>query len=229
MPGRALEPRALPEEVCFLRSTHGRYLHKTPTRRDGKSVFTGIRPLVRRGETRITAAVSRDHTIEIHPSGLVTTTGGKWTTYRRMAEEAVTRAAAAGGLASRPSPTALLPIHGAPTATAASRFGAYGTDADGLERLCSDDPDLAERIDPELPTVGAEVVWAARHEMARTVEDVLARRSRALFLNAAAARRMSAAVAALLARELGRSDAWQQTQIQAFHELAQRYMVPSIP
>jgi len=227
IPAAALEPRALPEEVDFLLSTYGRYLQTTPTRRDVRSVFTGIRPLVRRGEARITAAVSRDHTIEIHQTGLVTITGGKWTTYRRMAEEAVTRAAAAAGLSFRPSPTEDLAIHGASTA-AASRFAAYGTDAGGLERLCSDDPDLAQPIDPELPTVGAEVVWAARHEMARTVEDVLARRSRALFLNAAAARRMSGAVAALLARELGRSDAWQQEQVREFHELAQGYMVPSM-
>lgn len=223
--GATLEPRPLDEEIAFILETAGRYLHTPPTRADVRSVFVGIRPLVRSGDSRITAALSRDHTIHIDASGLITTTGGKWTTYRRMAEDTVTQAADLARLPERPCATRTLNIHGYhPQAATFGDLAVYGSDAIGIQALMRDEPALAERLHPALPSTGAEVVWAARMEMARTVEDVLARRLRALFLNARAAAAMAPAVAALLAREHGRGEAWQHAQVQAFTSLARQYM-----
>lgn len=222
----SLEPRPLREEVDALLQTAGRYLQHAPVIADVCSVFAGVRPLVSRGETRITAALARDHAIDVAPSGLVTTTGGKWTTYRHMAEQTVDRAAAAAGLPHRRCATPDLRIHGFdPDASRHAELAVYGADAPSLAQLSRDRPELGAPLDGELPCTGAEVVWAARHEMSRTVEDVLARRCRALFLNAAAACRMAPAVAALLARELHRDEEWQRRQVRAFQELARQYTV----
>ncbi len=220
-----LEPRALDSEIGFILETAALYLHKAPTRADVLSVFAGIRPLVRSGDSRITAALSRDHTIHIDPSGLLTTAGGKWTTYRHMAEDTVDQAAEFARLPERPCVTAELRIHGFHQQT--EGFGElkmYGSDAPAIRELERAEPSLAERLDAALPYTGAQVVWAARMEMARTVEDSLARRCRALFLNAAAAMRMAPAAAVLMARELGRDEAWQRSQVTAFQALARHYL-----
>jgi glycerol-3-phosphate dehydrogenase len=221
-----LEPRALDSEIAFILETAALYLHKAPTRGDVLSVFAGIRPLVRRGDSRITAALSRDHTVHIDPSGLLTTAGGKWTTYRHMAEDTVDQAADFARLPERPCVTTELRIHGFHThADELGPLGLYGSDASAIRDLERAEQALAAPLDAELPCTGAQVVWAAREEMARTVEDVLARRCRALFLNAAAAIRMAPAAAGLLARELGRDAAWQRSQVAAFEALAREYMV----
>ena len=221
-----LEPVPLRGEIDALLRTAGRYLRRAPALSDIRSVFTGVRPLVGRGDSKITAALSRDHTIRADMDGLITTTGGKWTTYRRMAEQTVDRAARAGGLPERRCTTENLRIHGYRAATHPSEpLTQYGADAPALERLRQDDPDLGQPLDAVLPCTGAQVVWAARHEMARTVEDVLARRCRALFLDAAAAVRMAPAVAALLAREFGEGLEWQNAQVRAFEDVAQHYSV----
>jgi glycerol-3-phosphate dehydrogenase len=197
-----------------------------PHTKDGRVMFAGIRPLVRSGDNRITAALSRDHTIHIDASGLLTTAGGKWTTYRHMAEDTVNHAVDFARLPEAPCPTAELRIHGyLQSAEAFGPLRVYGADAPALHDLARSEPSLADPLDPALPDIGAQVVWAARMEMARTVEDVLARRCRALFLNAAAAVRMAPAVAALLARELRRDEEWQERQIAAFSTLARHYMV----
>ena len=219
-----IEPRALDEEIAFILETAGQYLHKAPARSDVLSVFAGIRPLVRSGDNRLTAALSRDHTIHIDPSGLLTTAGGKWTTYRRMAEDTMNQAADLARLPDRPCVTRTLNVHGHDWQNA--RFGAlgvYGSDAPAIQDLMQADPPLAERLHPALPYTGAEVVWATRMEMARSVEDVLARRCRALFLNARAAIAMAPAVATLMARELGQDDEWQQRQVAAFGAVARNY------
>jgi glycerol-3-phosphate dehydrogenase len=229
IPAPLLEPRALRDEVDFLLRTAARYLRRAPALSDVRSVFAGVRPLIRRGETRITAALSRDHTIDVDASGLITTTGGKWTTYRHMAEQTVDRAVALAGLPSRPSVTPGLHVHGFDAN--AERHGylsSYGSDAPAIQQLAQARPELAQTLDSELPLMGAEVVWAARHEMARTVEDVLARRARALFLNAPAAMRMAPAVAALLARELRRDESWQRRQIEEFLMLAKSYTADAL-
>ena len=223
-----LEPRPLDGEIDFVLETASRYLHKAPTRADVLSVFVGIRPLVKRGDSRLTAALSRDHTIHIDASGLLTTTGGKWTTYRHMAEDTVTQAADLARLPERACVTRGLRIHG--YHEHAERFGAlgvYGSDAWAIQELMRADTTLAAPLHPALPYTGAEVVWAVREEIARTIEDVLARRCRALFLNADAAVQMVPAVAALMARELGWDAARTAQESADFIEVAKGYQIQS--
>jgi glycerol-3-phosphate dehydrogenase len=221
-----LEPRPLTEEIDFVLETAGQYLHKAPTRDDVLSVFAGIRPLVRGGDGTLTAALSRDHTIHIDASGLLTTTGGKWTTYRNMAEHTVDQAADLARLAERSCVTRTLNVHG--FHTNADRFGAlgvYGSDALAIQELMRATPALAAALHPELPYTRAEVVWAAREEMARTVEDVLARRTRALFLNARAAAAMAPEAARLMGEELGWDAVRQAAEVDAFAALAKGYQL----
>src|SRR5512135_760575 len=221
-----LEPRPLAQEIEFVLETAGRYLRRTLAREDVRSVFVGIRPLVRAGDAKSTAALSRDHLIHIDPTGLVTVTGGKWTTWRGMAEHCVNTAALLEHLPEKPCSTRTLNIHG--FHRCASRFGTlavYGSDALHIQDLVHAEPALGEPLHPSLPSCGAEVVWAARFEMARTVEDVLARRTRALFLDARAAMEMAPKAASLLARELGRDEAWQASQVASFRKLASGYVV----
>ena len=219
-----LEPLPQEEEIAFILETAGQYLHRAPTRADVLSVFVGIRPLVRAGGASSTAALSRDHTIHIDPSGLLTIAGGKWTTYRHMAEDAVNQAAMLTRLPDRNCVTKTLNIHG--FHPQAGKFGAldvYGSDAPAIQDLMRAHPQLAERLHPSLPYCRAQVVWAARVEMARSVEDVLARRCRALFLKAPAAIEMAPAVASLMAAELGYDDEWQRREVAAFTALARQY------
>jgi glycerol-3-phosphate dehydrogenase len=222
----ALEPVALAQEIEFILQTAGLYLAKKPTRADILSVFAGIRPLVRSGGNGNTAALSRDHTIRIENSGMITICGGKWTTYRHMAEDCVDQAATLARLPEKSCVTAHLNIHGYhPTSERFGPLAVYGSDAPGVQALMEADASLAERLHPRLPYTGAEVVWAARQEMARTVEDVLARRLRALFLNARAAMEMAPRVAELLAREFGRDENWTAEQVRIFGETGKKYLV----
>lgn len=225
VPDTPLEPVPTEREIEFVLETASRYLQKPPGRADVLSTFAGIRPLVRSGGKN-TAALSRDHTIRVDDSGLLTITGGKWTTYRNMAEDCVNRAADLAQLASRACVTRTLPIHGAhPDAEQFGSLAVYGSDASRIARFAREEPELAGSLHPDLPYTGAEVIWAGRAEMARTVEDVLARRTRALFLNARAAIAMAPRVAELLAGELGRDAAWQTAQVNAFRALAAGYLL----
>ena len=228
IPAATLEPVAMEREIEFILATAGQYLTKEPTRDDVLSVFAGIRPLV--GATGAasgvskTAALSRDHVIQIDRSALITICGGKWTTYRHMAEDCVDQAATLGQLPERPCVTQHLNIHG--FHGAAEQFGSlavYGSDAYEIRKLIETDAGLAAPLHAALPYVKAEVIWAARHEMARTVEDTLARRTRALFLNARAALEMAPAVADLMASELGWDEAARAKQLAAFREVASNY------
>ncbi|WP_254507883.1 glycerol-3-phosphate dehydrogenase/oxidase [Anatilimnocola floriformis] len=221
-----LEPLATEAEIDFILETAGRYLERAPTRTDILSIFAGIRPLVKSGGGKNTAALSRDHTIHIDDSNLLTITGGKWTTYRNMAEDCVNRAAALAGLPARECATKELHIHGWLEVTSKpARLAVYGADAAAIEKLIQQDEKLGRQLHPDLPIVAAEVVWAARHEMARTVEDILARRTRALFLNARAAIAMAAPVAELLASELRKDQDWQRDQVESFTAVARGYLV----
>jgi glycerol-3-phosphate dehydrogenase len=221
-----LEPRPLKEEIEFILETAGRYLRKAPTRDDVLSVFVGIRPLVRTGDGRLTAALSRDHTIHIDASGLLTTTGGKWTTYRNMAEHTVDQAADLARLPERPCVTRTLNVHGFhPNADRFGALGVYGSDALAIQDLTRATPALGAALHADLPYTGAEVVWSTRHEMARTVEDVLARRTRALFLNARAAAAIAPAVARLMAGELGWDSSREAAEVAAFSTLARGYQI----
>ena len=155
----------------------------------------------------------------------MTICGGKWTTYRHMAEDCVDQAATLAQLPDRPCVTRDLRIHGFPReASSNGPLAVYGSDAEKIRTLIERDPALGERLHPALPYVKAEVVWAAREEMARTVEDVLARRTRALFLNAAAALEMAPTVAALLAAELGWDDHGKHNQLSNFRAIGRNYL-----
>ena len=228
MESAPLEPVALDQEIDFMLATGALYLARAPARADILSVFAGIRPLAKSGDGKSTAALSRDHVIHIDRSGLLSIAGGKWTTYRNMAQHCVDQAVTLANLPEVTCETRSLKIHGA--YKNASEFGAlsvYGSDAIAIEALISLSPELGLPLDEELPYLAAEVVWAAREEMARTVEDVLARRTRALFLNAKAAVRMAPRTAELLASELGHDAAWEARQVAAFAELARGYQVQS--
>ncbi len=217
------EPSPQAAEIHFLLDTANRYLAHDAGPEDLCSVFAGIRPLVS-GEGA-TATLSREHAVLVDPrSGLMTVAGGKWTTYRRMAEDAVDLAESLGGLASRACVTATLPIHGGDAD--ADRFGtlsAYGSDAPAVRALAERDPVLCRPLHPGLPLTGAEVVWACRHEMARRLEDVLARRSRCLLLDAVSAAGIAPAVARLVAAELGHDEHWEIRETASFRELASAY------
>ena len=224
-----LEPVAMEQEIEFILETASLYLAHKPSRADVLSVFAGIRPLVRMKESGSTASLSRDHTIRIENSGMITICGGKWTTYRHMAEDCVDQAATLARLPEKECVTHHLNIHGFHASS--DRFGClsgYGSDAPAIQALAASDPSLAERLHPGLPYTAAEVVWAARHEMARTVEDVLARRTRALFLNARAAVEMAPRVADLLATELGRDPQWKTSQVEAFAAIARNYILDPV-
>ena len=225
-----LEPVALEQEIEFILQTSALYLEKKPTRADVLAVFVGIRPLVRSGEGGTTAALSRDHTIRIENSGLITICGGKWTTYRHMAEDCVNQAATLARLPERPCVTDHLNVHGFhPASEKFGRLWMFGSDAPLVRQLEESDPAWAEPLDSALPYTGAEVIWAVREEMARTVEDVLARRTRALFLNAQAAIRMAPRVAQLMAQELKQNAGWEAEQLESFQQTAANYVVSRSP
>ncbi len=220
-----MEPRALEEELQFLLAHAARYLAKDPTPEDVLSVFVGLRPLVKHGAGGTTASLSREHTLLVSDSGLVTITGGKWTTYRNMAEDTVDRAIEVGGLTKAPCRTKDMHVHGYQEQPEAEPFGVYGSDAVELKKLLGSARGWHEQLHPNLPYRVGEVVWGARHELARTVEDVLARRTRALLLDAKASIEIAPRVAALLAEELGYDEAWQAAQVREFNHLAEGYVL----
>jgi glycerol-3-phosphate dehydrogenase len=221
-----LDPKPLPEELDFLLSHTARYLTQDPRPGDVLSAFAGLRPLVAMGEGENTAAISRDHTLNISRSGLVTITGGKWTTYRRMAEDTIDHALVLAQLEERPSVTRQLPIHGYHrNPEIFGDLAAYGSDATGVKDVFEEAPRFGECLHPELPFRAGEVIWAVRQEMARTVEDFLSRRTRALLLDARKSMEMAPAVAALMADALGRDDSWRNAQIEAYLRLAQDYLM----
>ncbi len=216
VPEASAEPVARADEIAYLLHHIARYLDPAPTAADILAVFSGLRPLVRQSGAPGTSALARDHLLH-HEAGLVSITGGKWTTYREMAEQTVDLAAQVAGLPARPCVTAQLPLHGAPARPAPidDPLARYGSDAPALRALAVANPELAVPLHPALPLTGAEVVWAARQEMARTVVDVLARRARATILDARASLDIAPAVARLLAQALGRDDAWASEQVSA--------------
>jgi len=177
-----------------------------------------------------TKAISRNHEVLVSDSGLVTIVGGKWTTYRRMAQDALGHAITLAGLPDRPCVTESLRLHGwrdPAQSLLADALRVYGSEADDVQALMDADPALAATLHPRLPYPVASVVWAARHEQARTLEDVLSRRTRSLILDARAAIECAPAVAALLASELGRDQAWADAQVREFDALAAGYVPPN--
>jgi glycerol-3-phosphate dehydrogenase len=225
-----IEPRPLREEVGFILRNAARYLSHDPSERDVLSWFAGLRPLVQsQGAGQQTKAMSREHAVVISASGLVTIVGGKWTTYRKMAQDTVDDAVVVGGLPERPCVTEHLPLHGClgrddPALPAAEHMQMYGSDAAEVQGFLDEDPAHRVLLHPRLPYHRGQITWATRHEMARTLEDALARRTRALLLDARASIEAAPVAAALMARELGRDPAWSHAQVQEYTALAQGYV-----
>ncbi|MCC8034404.1 MAG: glycerol-3-phosphate dehydrogenase/oxidase [Rikenellaceae bacterium] len=224
-----LEPRALPEEVEFILKTAGEYLDRQPTREDVLCVYAGLRPLAAPkpgADASKTKELSRSHKVIVSASNLVTITGGKWTTYRDMAEDTIDKAIEATGIEKKKCVTRNLHIHGYRKNVDRSTFRyVYGSDADKISALEQQNPDLARKLHPRLDNTAAEVIWAIRNEMAETVEDVLARRFRALFLDARASIDMAPEVAGIMAREMGRDQKWIDEQVDSYNQDAQGYLL----
>lgn len=220
-----LEPTPLRSEIDFLLETINAVLAKPVAEADIRSVFAGLRPLVRKDDSQATSKLGRDHSVRVDEAGLVTMLGGKWTTYRKMAEDGVDRCIELAGLTPLPCQTKQLPIRSGGEPAMDSPFAHYGADAEAVRGFVASDPAFGERLDSELPYTVGEAAWAIRYEMARTVEDVLSRRLRMLLLNAESARRAAPRVVGLLADELGRDADWVDAELERFNELVNGYTV----
>jgi glycerol-3-phosphate dehydrogenase len=222
----SVEPIPFDEEIEFLLEHAARYLTKDPGKKDVLSVFAGLRPLVNLGGEENTAEISRDHSVNISHSGLMTIAGGKWTTYRNMAEDIINQAAIIGQLEEIPSVTSTLLIHGYHQhADQFGEFSIYGSDAPEIQNLLNENPKYKERIHPQMKHLVGEVIWAVRHEMARTVDDFLSRRTRTLLLDARVSLEMAPKVISLMAKELGHKKSWQRQQLIKFKELVKNYIL----
>jgi glycerol-3-phosphate dehydrogenase len=222
------EPRALEEEIDFVLDTAGRYLLKPPSRYDVLSCFAGLRPLAApEGEGKTTKEISRSHKVMVSATGLVTIIGGKWTTYRRMAEDAVNQAIKVGGLPGRYCNTQHLPLHGYDrnTQPLSSPMAAYGLDRARLNDIKNEDQAFQGFLSEKLSIEKIQVIWAVREEMAVRLEDVLARRTRALFLDARESMSMAPEAAMLMAKELGKDKKWVEDQVAGYAELARGYIL----
>lgn len=218
------EPKALPEEVDFILHHAARYLTKDPGYSDIRSVFAGLRPLVK-SSAKKTAEVSRDHSILLATSGLISIVGGKWTTYRKMAEDVVNTAAIQGGLPYKDCITTTTPIHGAMEVADFEKEGYYyGTDRESINDLIHSYSEMGKVLHPALPYTVAEIIWAVRNEWCLTLDDALSRRTRALLLDAKAAIEMAPAVAAIMAKEMGKEGQWISEQLLSFNTVAQNYL-----
>jgi glycerol-3-phosphate dehydrogenase len=221
----SLEPVALEEEIKFILNTAGKYLVKPPRREDVLSIYAGLRPLAANPDNpSSTKEVSRRHKITLSPSGLLTIVGGKWTTYRRMAEDTLNKAIKAGLLEKRSCVTSNLKLSDNDLKTDQGRLLIYGKGSSEIEKIINDDPELGKPIDPRLPYSRAEIIWICRNEMPNSLDDVLARRTRALFLDARASSDIAPETARIMANELGFGSDWQREQIESFVKLTEKYI-----
>ena len=224
-----LEPKPLEEEIDFVLKTSAAYLTKPPGREDVLCMFAGLRPLAapkRNADEKKTKEISRSHKLFISESGLITITGGKWTTYRQMAQETVDLGIRNCGLPKKKCVTKEMKIHGYQLVTDHSNWRyVYGSDGEKILDLQNEKPEYAEKLHPAFDFTVAEVVWAVREEMAVTVDDVLARRVRALFFDARASMEMAPKVAHVMAQELGKDETWVKRQIEEFTGLANGYIL----
>ncbi|WP_166967837.1 glycerol-3-phosphate dehydrogenase/oxidase [Yeosuana marina] len=222
----SLEPIALEEEIEFILNTASRYLIKTPKRSDVLSVFAGLRPLAAsKGNGNKTKEISRSHKIFESESGLLTMVGGKWTTYRKMGEDLVDKAERNQGWQHIPTKTKYLKIHGYKENTNRNNpLYFYGTDEDNVLTIATQEG-MKDYISTSLEVINAQVVWAVRHEMARTVEDFLARRTRCQLLDAKESIKMAPKVAKIMAYELKEDDEWQLKQVADYIKVTSNYIL----
>ena len=221
----ALEPQALQEEIEFVIHHFNKYTTSKITKADVKSVFVGLRPLAKVENELTTAVMPRDHKIKILPSGLIHITGGKWTTFRSMAQHAIDIAIQKAQLEFVKCKTKRLKIHGWTDIFENSHLSCYGADAEKIKKMIQKNPALALPIHPDYPYTKAEVVFMIQNEMAQTVEDILARRIRLLFFDAKAAKESVVEVASIIAKEKNKSPEWEQQQIAYFNALANQYLI----
>lgn len=220
-----LEPEALQEEIDFVIHHFNKYATSKITKADVKSVFVGLRPLAKVENESSTAVMPRDHKIKVLPSGLIHITGGKWTTYRSMAQHTIDIAIQKAQLEFVKCKTKRLKIHGWTDVFENSHLSSYGVDAEEIKNLMQNNPELAVQLHPDYPYTKAEVVWMIQHEMAQTVEDILARRIRLLFLDAKAAKECAATVTSIIAKEKNKSPEWEQQQLEYFNAIANQYLI----
>jgi glycerol-3-phosphate dehydrogenase len=224
----SLEPRALESEIDFILKTAGKYLSKEPGKEDVLSVFAGLRPLAATDDGNDkTKEISRSHKVIISNSGLVSVIGGKWTTYRKMAEDTLFKMIKRNMLPNKKCITGDLKIHGYSVENSNGALAYYGADRNKINELIASEPTLARTLSDESDIIAAQVVWAVRNEMARTVEDFLARRTRVLFTDAKLAIKLAPDVAQIMMKELGKDEIWKQDQATAFTELAMGYLLKS--
>jgi glycerol-3-phosphate dehydrogenase len=220
-----LEPKALEEEIAFILHTAGKYLTRQPGKTDILSIFAGLRPLAAsQDDPTNTREISRRHKITISSSGLVTVEGGKWTTYRRMAQDTLNKAMRNGLLEKRPCVTRDLHLHGFMLNNKQDRLHIYGSHSREIHDLIRERPEWARALHPRLPYTEAEVRWICREEMPCKLEDLLARRTRALFLDAAASLEMASESANIMAEELGFDEQWKKTELEEYARLVENYI-----
>lgn len=221
-----IEPRPLQQEIEFILATAKDYLNPAPGKEDILSIYAGLRPLAApRDNQESTKEISRDHKLIRSDSGLLTITGGKWTTYRKMAEDTVNLAIQTGGLPKVDCKTYNLPIHGSTKEIYPTPWNLYGKDYAGIQALIQQQDELREPLVEGYHYLAAEVVWSCRHEMIRQVEDFLARRSRLLLLDARAAIAAAPKVAEIMSKELNKDSEWVDNQIKEFNKIAHRYLL----
>lgn len=221
----SLEPVALEKEINFILHTAEKYLVRPPRREDVLCIFAGLRPLAANPDNPAsTKEVSRRHKITLSPSGLLTIIGGKWTTYRRMAEETIDKGINAGVLDKRICITSDLCLTSMDINITDGRFHIYGEGLADIEKMISEKPELGDKIDERLPYTKAEIIWVCRNEMPVNIEDILARRTRALFLNARASAEIAEEIAILMAEEFGHDQKWKDEQVEAYNQLVRNYL-----
>jgi len=224
-----LEPKPLEKEIDFILKTSAEYLTRPPQRKDVLCMFAGLRPLAapkQNTDAKKTKEISRSHKLISSYSGLITITGGKWTTYRQMAQETVDLGIKNCGFPKRKCTTKNMKIHGyQPTTDHSNWRYVYGSDSEKIAALQNEKPEYAEKLHPDFDFTVAEVVWAVREEMAMTVDDVLARRVRALYLDARASIEMAPKVANIMAREMEKDETWEKRQVEEFVALANGYIL----
>jgi glycerol-3-phosphate dehydrogenase len=220
-----MEPRALDEEIDFILRTAGHYFTRKPTRDDILCVFAGLRPLAANPDNpSATKEVSRRHKITLSKSGLLSIIGGKWTSYRRMAEETLDRAIKAGKLPPAKCRTKNFLFYHNATLLRDERLKIYGDSSWEIEKIIEKNPETARLVHPRLPYTEAEIIWICRNEMPVTIEDVLARRTRALLLDTNASVEMAQPVAGIMASEMGYNEKWKEVQVEEYHKLSLNYL-----
>lgn len=219
------EPLAMEEEIDFILENASAYMTKKPSRKDVKSVFTGLRPLAaNEGKKESTKEVSRHHKIIVSTSGLISVLGGKWTTYRKIAEDAVNTIQMVGGLPERRCNTETLAIFGNDfNADFTKPYHFYGTETDKIKAL---NPQKATNsLSKKLFISENQVVWAVREEMAMTLEDVLARRTRCLFLDAYETEKIAPQVAKIMCKEMKKDTSWMEEELKKFNSILKKYQL----